>query len=87
MTSTFLKANTYSCAGLFAGIGGFCVGFESAGFKTSWVSDLDDRVEETYRHNFPQTRFLREDIGNLDLAQMPAVDVLHAGFPCQSFSG
>ena len=81
-----LKTNSYTCAGLFAGIGGFCIGFEKAGFKTSWVSDLDDRVEETYRRNFPQTKFVREDIAKLDLTQMPSVDVLHAGFPCQSFS-
>lgn len=86
MISMSLKTNSYTCAGLFAGIGGFCIGFEKAGFRTSWVSDLDDRVEETYRYNFPHTTFWKEDIGSLDLAHMSNVDVLHAGFPCQSFS-
>ena len=75
-----------TCAGLFAGIGGFCSGFERAGFRSVWASDIDEKVAVTYRMNFPDVDFIEADIEQLDLGALPAVDVLHAGFPCQSFS-
>ena len=71
---------------LFAGIGGFCKGFEQAGFETKWATDFDTEVAQTYRHNFPDTQFIEEDLVNLDLNDLEKVDVIHAGFPCQSFS-
>ena len=30
-----------TCAGLFSGIGGFCEGFEQAGFKTLWLNEIN----------------------------------------------
>lgn len=81
-----MKPNSYSCGALFAGIGGFCIGFEEAGFQSNWATDWDKQVEQTYRFNFPNTQFINEDITNLDLNDVSPVDVLHAGFPCQSFS-
>ena len=76
----------FKCGSLFSGIGGFCLGFESQGFKTLWASDFDAQVEATYKHNFPKTKFLNIDICSLDFNDLEPVDVLHAGFPCQSFS-
>ena len=78
--------NTFTCGALFSGIGGFCFGFEEAGFQTTWASDFDEQVKQTYQYNFPNVEFLREDINNLKLDDLSPVDVLHAGFPCQSFS-
>lgn len=78
--------NTYTCGGLFAGIGGFCIGFERQGFNTLWVNDFDDQVARTYAHNFPNIKFIQQDICELDFDNLEPVDVLHAGFPCQSFS-
>ena len=43
-------------------------------------------MAETYIHNYPRTNFQTCDIAELDFDSLPAVDVLHAGFPCQSFS-
>ncbi|MDC0433096.1 DNA (cytosine-5-)-methyltransferase [bacterium] len=83
---TFFRSNSFTCGGLFAGIGGFCSGFESAGFTSIWASDSDERVAQTYLHNFPGTHFVLKDILKLDASSLPEVDVLHAGFPCQSFS-
>ena len=79
-------SDNFTCGGLFVGIGGFCFGFEKAGFSTNWASDLDERVGMTYKQNFKATDFIQEDIAVLNLNDLPAVDVLHAGFPCQSFS-
>lgn len=73
---------------LFSGIGGFCLGFEEAGFETAWAVELNEHASQTYRHNLPNTRLLTKDIRevSVDGDQLDPVDVLHAGFPCQSFS-
>jgi len=81
------KKQKITCGGLFAGIGGFCVGFEKAGFETKWVLDFSDDAKVTYLHNFPKINYLLEDIKETKAANLEPVDVLHAGFPCQSFSG
>ena len=78
--------HAYRCGGLFAGIGGFCVGFERAGFTTSWSLDLSQDAAITYQCNFPSTPYLVRDITTVRACELPPVDVLHAGFPCQSFS-
>ncbi len=73
---------------LFAGIGGFCLGFERAGFETSWAVELDPQAAETYSHNLPGRRLIQKDVRGISVEgdQLEKVDVLHAGFPCQSFS-
>ena len=81
-------ANSPTCGALFSGIGGFCFGFEEHGFKTRWAVDIDSDAAETYRENFPKTEILCEDIRKINESGegLEPVDVLHAGFPCQSFS-
>jgi DNA (cytosine-5)-methyltransferase 1 len=73
---------------LFGGIGGFCLAFEAAGFRTTWVNDADPYACVVYRHNFPNSRLIEKDIRKLSVSKdkLEPVDVLHAGFPCQSFS-
>lgn len=76
----------FKCGSLFAGIGGFCLGFERAGFETAWANDFDPDAAIVYGQNFPKTNFLNTDLKDLDLRELDAVDVIHGGFPCQSFS-
>ena len=78
----------YTAGSLFCGVGGFCFGFEQAGFKTLWANDIDAEAIATYRKNFPNVETICEDIRTLNESdhQLASVDVLHAGFPCQSFS-
>lgn len=75
-------------AALFCGIGGFCAGFGRASIPTAWAVDNDLYAKETYEHNIKGVRFIREDIQKVSVAShdLEPVDVLHAGFPCQSFS-
>jgi DNA (cytosine-5)-methyltransferase 1 len=77
-----------TCGGLFSGIGGFCYGFESESFETLWAIDLDKDATDTYRENFKNVEVIQGDIASLNemKAKLPQVDLLHAGFPCQSFS-
>jgi len=76
----------FTAGAFFCGIGGFCHGLEKVGFKTMWANDVEPEVEATYRHNFPSTKFLSGSINDLHAEQIKSVDVIHGGFPCQSFS-
>lgn len=78
----------YKAGALFSGIGGFCIGFEKNGIKTIWAIENDQTAVATYRHNLKNIDVLEQDIRELNLSEFPLepVDILHAGFPCQSFS-
>ena len=81
-----LPSKKVTCGSLFSGIGGFCFGFERAGFETLWANDNDQKVSMTYKKNFESVEFLEQDIAKLETSKLRPVDVIHAGFPCQSFS-
>ena len=74
----------YKFIDLFAGIGGFRLGFEKEGFKCVFSSEIDEHAKEVYKLNFGDTPF--GDITKLDENQVPNHDILLAGFPCQPFS-
>ena len=42
--------------------------------------------EKTYRHNIDRANFIRADVSKVKAKKLEPVDILHAGFPCQSFS-
>lgn len=86
---------------LFAGIGGFDLGFERAGFKTVWQVEIDEYCRRVLERHFPGAeRFgdIRECCGSLlrladgrcaECARrffLPWVDVIAGGFPCQDVS-
>lgn len=68
---------------LFAGIGGFDLGLESAGMQTAWQIELDPFRRRVLELRFPEAeRF--EDVK--EATGLPPVDVLAGGFPCQDLS-
>ena len=71
---------------LFAGIGGLRKAMESAGGRCVFTSEWDAFAQKTYHANFPDNRPIAGDIREVDAADIPAHDVLVAGFPCQPFS-
>ena len=77
-----------SCGALFSGIGGFCFGFEAAGLKTLCAVDNNEAAIKTYGLNFQHVETICDDIIKLNdkKTKLTPVDILHAGFPCQSFS-
>lgn len=73
-------------ASLFAGIGGIDLGFIQAGFRIVWANEIDAAACKTYRHNLGAEHLIEGDIRDIPVGSIPKVDVLVAGFPCQSFS-
>ena len=81
-----IKPLTAGC--MFSGMGGFASGLVQAGFKISWASDNDGAACTAFRHRFPDVHMIEKDVRELSVQadNLAAVDVLAAGFPCQSFS-
>ena len=69
---------------LFAGIGGFHLAMEQLGGRCVFASEWDEECKRTYESNYGVTPF--GDITKIDAKDIPAHDVLCAGFPCQPFS-
>lgn len=70
---------------LFAGIGGFDLGFERVGLRTIWQVEIDPFCRRVLARHFPDSeRFT--DIKQCSAANLKAVDVITAGVPCQDVS-
>ena len=69
---------------LFCGIGGFHQALSDLGGECVYASDIDADCRKTYERNYG----IRPDgdITKVDACDIPAHNVLCAGFPCQSFS-
>lgn len=74
-------------AELFAGVGGFTLGFKNAGgFKTVYANDFDAWCKKTYDGYFGEGAMDLRDIQTVNENEIPDCDILTAGFPCQPFS-
>ncbi|MEL6289220.1 MAG: DNA (cytosine-5-)-methyltransferase, partial [Pseudomonadota bacterium] len=81
------SSDNFRFVDLFAGIGGLRVGFEEIGGKCVFTSEWDKFAQQTYRANFPNDDHeIAGDITAICEEDIPAHDLLLAGFPCQPFS-
>src|SRR5688572_19250399 len=70
---------------LFAGIGGFDLGFERAGFEIKWQVEIDPFCQRVLARHWPNAkRYL--DIRGTKGDDLDAVDVVVGGFPCKQTS-
>ena len=69
---------------LFAGIGGFRLGFSQANYQCIYSCEIDSTCQAVYKNNFGEIPFT--DITTIDIESIPHFEVLTAGFPCQPFS-
>ncbi|MDR1694546.1 MAG: DNA cytosine methyltransferase [Lactobacillaceae bacterium] len=73
-------------ASLFAGAGGLDLGFEKAGFSTVWANEYDKTIWDTFEYNFPHAKLDRRSITNVSPEEIPDVEGIIGGPPCQSWS-
>ena len=81
------KTGKYKFIDLFSGIGGFRLALEALGHECIFSCEIDKYARKTYEVNFPATfnHPFPEDIR--EVTDLPACDLITAGFPCQDFSG
>lgn len=74
------------CASFFAGVGGIDLGFEQTGkFETVYANEFDPSPVKTFEKNF-NLKVDCSDIKDVSPDDIPDVDVIMGGFPCQAFS-
>jgi DNA (cytosine-5)-methyltransferase 1 len=76
-------------AELFAGVGGFRLGLEKAGFETIFSNQWEPSTKTQHASDVYVARFGTDGHSNEDIAtvkQIPKVDLLVGGFPCQDYS-
>lgn len=70
---------------LFDGIGGFPLVAVHCGVKPLWASEIEAFSIEVTKTRFPEMLHVGE-ITKLDGAELPPVDIICGGSPCQDFS-
>lgn len=82
---------------LFAGIGGFRVGFERANRENEkfydfvWSNQFEPSTKKQdasaiYQKHFGSENHVCQDIATVPVSEIPDCDILTAGFPCQDYS-
>ena len=80
-----LPCNTLLYGSLFAGIGGFDVGFDKAGLKCAWQVEINESARRVLEKNWPDVERW-DDVRTWPQPTTQKVDVLCGGFPCQGIS-
>lgn len=80
------EAGALTVGSLFAGIGGFELGFEATGrFETRWQVECDPYATEVLEKHWPDVQ-RHDDVCTWPNETTEPVDVLIGGFPCQDIS-
>jgi DNA (cytosine-5)-methyltransferase 1 len=80
-----VEKSGYKVASFFAGIGGFDIGFEQAGFETTFQCEVEPFCQSILKQHWPDVPKWG-DITTLKNATIPVSDVWVGGFPCQDLS-
>ena len=84
-SSVPVDRSIYSAASFFTGIGGFDIGFESAGFSISMQCEVESFCQSLLKKHWPSIP-LHPDITKLKNDDIPKSDVWVGGVPCQDLS-
>jgi len=87
------KNHIYRIGELFAGAGGMALGAHKARknghrFAHIWANDIDEDACNTLAKNLPiaEEGIFCHKVENMDFANVPSIDGLAFGFPCNDFS-
>jgi DNA (cytosine-5)-methyltransferase 1 len=80
-----MTAEPITFGSLFAGIGGFDLGFERAGMSCRWQVEIDDYANRVLEKHWPDVHRER-DIRSSGWHNLQPVDIIIGGFPCQDIS-
>jgi DNA (cytosine-5)-methyltransferase 1 len=70
---------------LFAGVGGFDLGFDAAGWQCKFQVEWDKNCQEVLKKNWPDVpKYL--DVRDVKGSELPVVDLISFGSPCQDLS-
>ncbi|NQZ59894.1 MAG: DNA cytosine methyltransferase [Lentisphaeraceae bacterium] len=78
--------NTMTCGSIFAGGGLLSQAAKEAGYKEDFCIEIDQRYADVYSDNFPESKVLNQSVHEVNADDIPDVDLLLAGIPCQPFS-
>ena len=70
---------------LFAGVGGFDLGFDAAGFRPLWQVEIDPVCQTVLRAHYPDVA-KHLDVRDVGAHNLAPVDVILFGSPCQDLS-
>lgn len=70
---------------LFSGIGAMDLGLERAGMKCAWQVEIDDYCRRILCKRWPEVPKF-EDVKEVGSHNLPTVDLIAGGFPCQPHS-
>lgn len=70
---------------LFAGVGGFDLGLEAAGWTCAWQVEWDKHCQQVLGHHWPDVPKWW-DVSDVNGTELPPVDVITFGSPCQDLS-
>lgn len=81
----------YRLGELFAGAGGMALGAHKArveghGFRHVWANDMDKDACRTLSQNVSVGDVINKKVEELDFEQLPQIDGMVFGFPCNDFS-
>lgn len=92
-STTKTNENSIRIVELFAGVGGFRIGFERASksFKTVWNNQWEPSTKRQdasiiYQNRFGSAGHSNEDISTVPVEEIPDSEILCGGFPCQDYS-
>ena len=75
----------FTYGSLFSGIGGFDLGLDRAGMTCLWQVEKDPFCQQVLNKHWPDIPKYG-DIREINPANLPPVDLICGGFPCQPFS-
>jgi len=88
-----MQEPTINVLELFGGCGGLGYGFHKEGFNIICANELDSRIAETYKYNYPDTNVVVGDITKPDIKNTiynnfaeKKCHIIIGGPPCVAYS-